>query len=45
MKDLSEGSKKAASYAKRTDAADFLNDWLDKYGSIGDIQKLAKKLV
>ena len=45
LKDLSEGSKKAASYAKRTDAADFLNDWLDKYGSIGDIQKLAKKLV
>lgn len=45
MKDLSEGSKKAASYARRTDASDFLNDWLDKYGSIEDIQKLVRKLM
>lgn len=45
MTDFYEGSKRATSYARRTDATDFLNDWLDKYGTIEDIQELARKFV
>lgn len=44
LKDLYTGSKKAASYAKNTDASEYLDFWLDKYGNIEEIQAFAAKL-
>ena len=40
--DLYEGAKKAASYAKATDASEYLDLWLGKYGSIEELQELVK---
>ena len=45
IRDLSEGSRQAAEIAKNTDATAVLNGWLDKYGSLEEIQALVKKLV
>lgn len=43
--DLNGGSRQAASFAKKTDITEVLNHWLDKYGSLEDIQNLAAKIV
>ena len=40
--DLYEGAQKAASYAKATDASEYLDLWLGKYGSIEELQELVK---
>lgn len=43
LTDMYEGSKRAAVYAKAGDASEFLNQWLEKYGSIEEIQQLVKE--
>ena len=45
LEDLYKGSRRAAFFAKKADASEFLNVWLDKYGSQEEIQKLLKKIV
>ena len=45
INDLNNGSRQAVSFAKKTDASVILDSWLDKYGSLEDIQALASKLV
>ena len=45
INDLNNGSRQAVSFAKKTDASMILDSWLDKYGSLEDIQALASKLV
>lgn len=42
--DLLEGAKKAETYAKKTDASEYLDFWLGKYGSLEDLQKIIKEL-
>ena len=43
--DLYEGDKKARTYAAKTDAAEYLNQWLDKYESPEALRKLTEKLL
>ena len=45
LEDLYKGSRRAAFFAKKADASEFLSVWLDKYGSQEEIQKLLKKIV
>lgn len=45
INDLNGGSRQIASFAKKTDVTAALDNWLDKYGSLEEIQTLAKKLV
>lgn len=45
LEDLYKGSRRAAFFAKKADVSEFLNVWLDKYGSQEEIQKLLKKIV
>lgn len=45
INDLSGGSRQAASFAKKTDITETLNNWLDKYGSLEDIQQLIAKIM
>ena len=45
LEDLYKGSRRAAFFAKKADALEFLSVWLDKYGSQEEIQKLLKKIV
>lgn len=45
INDLNGGSRQVASFAKKTDVTAALDNWLDKYGSLEEIQTLAKKLV
>lgn len=45
INDLNGGSKQIASFAKKTDVTVTLENWLDKYGSLEDIQALAKKIL
>ena len=42
LDDFIKGSKKAAAYARKMDAGDFLDGWLDKYESIENIQEIAR---
>ena len=43
--DLYEGDNKARTYAAKTDAAEYLNQWLDKYESPEALRKLTEKLL
>lgn len=43
INDLKGGSKQIASFAKKTDVTVILDNWLDKYGSLEEIQALVKK--
>lgn len=45
INDLKDGSRQAADSGKKSDIQAVLNGWLDKYGSLEDIQALASKLV
>lgn len=45
LADLYRGSRKCSAYAARTDAMEFMNNWLNKYKSQEDIQALIKKLM
>lgn len=45
LSDLSRGDKKVRSFAKDSDAAPFLDGWLDKYGTLEDISQMAGWLV
>jgi lipopolysaccharide cholinephosphotransferase len=45
LQDLSKGSTKAVVYARRADGMEFMNHWLDKYGSIEDIQRLVNAII
>lgn len=45
LTDLSQGSKRACVYAKKADASAFLDNWLGKYGSLEEIDKLADNLI
>ena len=43
--DMYEGDKEARTYAAKTDAAEYLNQWLDKYENPEALRKLAEKLL
>lgn len=43
--DLYRGGRKAAAYAKKGDAAEFLNAWLNKYGNIDELKSLVDSLL
>lgn len=43
LTDFYEGDQKARIYAARTDASEYLDQWLGKYGSVEEIRELAKK--
>lgn len=45
LNDLYQGGKKAKALAKRTEASDFMDKWLDRYGSLEQINTLVKKLM
>lgn len=45
LTDFYEGDQKARIYAAKTDAAEYLDQWLDKYGSVEEIQALARKVL
>lgn len=45
LSDLSRGDKKVRSFAKDSDAAPFLDGWLDKYGTLEEIRQMADSLV
>ncbi len=45
LKDLYQGSRKAAVLAKRTDASAFLEKWLGKYESLEQLKNLEKRLL
>lgn len=38
------GARKAADFAKKGDAGEFLDHWLGKYGGIGELKALARRL-
>lgn len=44
MEDLNQGSKRAAVYAKKSDALPFMNQWLGKYGTEEDIRRVLELL-
>ncbi len=43
LTDLYEGSRKSSVYAKAGDASDFMDLWLNKYGSIEELQQFVKE--
>lgn len=43
LRDLYFGGKKAVAIAKKTDAMEFLNQWLGKYGDLQEVMELVKK--
>ena len=43
LTDLYEGSRKSSVYAKVGDASDFMDLWLNKYGSIEELQQFVKE--
>lgn len=43
--DLAQGSRRVAVYAKKSDAAPFMDSWLGKYGTLEDISRIVKELV
>ncbi len=45
LKDLYSGSRRTMFFAKKADASEFLNGWLDKYKSQEKIQELLRKLM
>lgn len=45
INDLNGGSRQIASFAKKTDVTVTLDNWLDKYGSLEEIQALAEKIL
>ena len=45
LKDLYSGSRRTMFFAKKADASEFLNSWLDKYKSQENIQELLRKLM
>lgn len=45
INDLNGGSRQIASFAKKTDVTITLDNWLDKYGSLEEIQALAEKIL
>ena len=44
INDLNNGSRKIAEIAKKSDVTVLLNNWLDKYGSLEEIQKIATEM-
>ena len=45
LRDLYNGSKRSAFFAKKSDVSEFLDVWLDKYKSQENIQELLKKIM
>lgn len=45
LNDLSQGGKKVSMLAQKTDASDFMEKWLGKYGSLEQLKVLEKKLI
>lgn len=45
LEDLSQGSRAAAAYAKKTDASGYMDAWLGKYGSQEELRELINKIV
>ena len=45
LEDLYENGRKTAIYAKAGDAAEYLDQWLGRYGSVEELQALVKELV
>ena len=45
LEDLYKGSRRARFFAKRTDAAEFLDAWLGKYKSQKDLEKLLERIL
>ncbi len=45
LEDLYKGSRRAAFFAKKTDAAEFLDAWLDKYKSQENIRAILDKIM
>lgn len=45
LEDLSQGSRAAAAYAKKTDASGYMDAWLGKYGSQEELRELINKVV
>lgn len=45
LTDLYQGGRKAFAIMKKTDAAEFLDKWLDKYGSLTQLQELLVKIL
>ena len=44
LKDLYQGERRFRAYASRTDTVDYLDGWLDKYGSLEDLQSLCRNI-
>lgn len=44
LSDLYEGGKKVGVYAQKTDASEYLNKWLGRYGSTEELQQFVKDL-
>ncbi len=44
LTDLYRGSRRAAAYAAKGDASEFLDLWLEKYGTIEELKELVKQL-
>lgn len=44
LSDLNQGSKRASVYAKKSDAAAFLDNWLGKYGTLEDVSRMIQKI-
>lgn len=45
LSDLNQGSRRAAVYAKKSDAVPFMDSWLGKYGTLEDISAILDKLM
>lgn len=44
LEDLNQGSRRASVYAKKSDAVPFMDQWLGKYGTVDDIQRIIQLL-